>query len=87
MVAPTGPVLATAVPVRHIDDFDQVRFALTSEAGMNDASGLTFVMPGLSLLDLHDPGDADWRRLAIGAGIGISILAVFSVAWPCAARN
>lgn len=87
VVAPTDPVLATEVQVRHADDPDHLRFALTCEAGMNDGSAFPFVMLGLGLLGLHDLGDAGWRWIALdvfwasGAGIGIGILAGCAVAW------
>ncbi|GHE19759.1 cation:proton antiporter [Halomonas urumqiensis] len=87
VVAPTDPVLATEVQVRHADDSDELRFALTCEAGMNDGSAFPFVMLGLGLLGLHDLGDAGWRWLAVdvlwasGAGIGIGILAGMGVGW------
>ena len=54
IVAPTDPVLATDVQIRHPGDRDQLRFTLTSEAGMNDGSAFPFVMLGLGLLGLHD---------------------------------
>ncbi|MFP5392390.1 MAG: cation:proton antiporter [Gammaproteobacteria bacterium] len=38
ILAPTDPVLATDVQLRHPDDRDQLRFTLTCEAGMNDGS-------------------------------------------------
>ena len=57
IVAPTDPVLATDVQVRHPGDHDQLRFTLTCEAGMNDGSAFPFVMLGLGLLGLHDLGD------------------------------
>ncbi|WP_163559951.1 cation:proton antiporter [Halomonas sp. NO4] len=87
VVAPTDPVLATEVQVRHADDPDELRFSLTCEAGMNDGSAFPFVMLGLGLLGLHDLGDAGWRWLAVdvfwasGAGIGIGILAGVGVGW------
>ena len=56
ILAPTDPVLATDVQVRHAGDHDTLRFTLTSEAGMNDGSGFPFVMLGLALLGA---GDAD----------------------------
>ena len=65
ILAPTDPVLATDVQVRHPDDRDQLRFTLTCEAGMNDGSAFPFVMLGLGLLGLHDLGDTGWRWLAI----------------------
>ncbi|MDN2710428.1 cation:proton antiporter [Janthinobacterium sp. SUN118] len=62
ILAPTDPVLATDVQVRHAGDSEQLRFTLTSEAGMNDGSGFPFVMLGLGLLGLHElgPGGGTW---------------------------
>jgi NhaP-type Na+/H+ or K+/H+ antiporter len=65
ILAPTDPVLATDVQVRHADDRDQLRFTLTSEAGMNDGSAFPFVMLGLGLLGVHDLGDFGWRWVLI----------------------
>lgn len=57
ILAPTDPVLATDVQIRHPGDRDQLRFTLTCEAGMNDGSAFPFVMLGLGLLGLHDLGE------------------------------
>ncbi|MBL39007.1 MAG: sodium:proton antiporter [Xanthomonadales bacterium] len=79
VLAPTDPVLATEVQVRHADDSDRLRFALTCEAGINDGSAFPFVMLGLGLLGLHDLGDAGSRWLVVDvlwatlAGIGIGV--------------
>ncbi len=56
ILAPTDPVLATEVQIRHAEDRDRLRFTLTCEAGMNDGSAFPFVMLGLGLLGLHDLG-------------------------------
>ena len=61
ILAPTDPVLATDVQVRHADDRDQLRFNLTCEAGMNDGSAFPFVMLGLGLLGAHELGEFGWR--------------------------
>ena len=61
IIAPTDPVLATDVQIRHPRDRDRLRFNLTCEAGMNDGSAFPFVMLGLGLLGLHDLGDAGLR--------------------------
>jgi NhaP-type Na+/H+ or K+/H+ antiporter len=50
ILAPTDPVLATDVQVRHMGDDDPLRFTLTSEAGMNDGSAFPFVMLGLAMM-------------------------------------
>lgn len=79
ILAPTDPVLATDVQIRHPGDRDQLRFTLTCEAGMNDGSAFPFVMLGLGLLGLHELGDSGlhwalvdvlWATLA-GIAIGI----------------
>ena len=82
VLAPTDPVLATDVQVRHPGDQDRLRFTLTCEAGMNDGSAFPFVMLGLGLLGLHELGnygvrwlllDMAWATMAaivIGAGLG-----------------
>jgi NhaP-type Na+/H+ or K+/H+ antiporter len=79
ILAPTDPVLATDVQVRHAGDKDQLRFALTCEAGMNDGAAFPFVMLGLGLLGAHEMGefgvhwlavDVIWATLgAVGIGI------------------
>lgn len=63
ILAPTDPVLATDVQVRHAGDHDTLRFTLTSEAGMNDGSGFPFVMLGLALLGVGDIdiGSYGWK--------------------------
>jgi len=80
IVAPTDPVLATDVQVRHSGDRDRLRFALTCEAGMNDGAAFPFVMLGLGLLGLHELGefgarwmliDLGWATLA-GTAIGVA---------------
>jgi NhaP-type Na+/H+ or K+/H+ antiporter len=61
IVAPTDPVLATDVQIRHPGDQDELRFALTCEAGMNDGSAFPFVMLGMGLLGLHEIGETGVR--------------------------
>lgn len=51
ILAPTDPVLATDVQLRHAGDADPLRFALTCEAGMNDGSAFPFVVLGLLMID------------------------------------
>lgn len=85
ILAPTDPVLATDVQIRHPGDRDQQRFTLTCEAGMNDGSAFPFVMLGLGLLGLHEVGDFGLRwvvvdvlwatvgGIAIGVGAGMAL--------------
>jgi NhaP-type Na+/H+ or K+/H+ antiporter len=56
ILAPTDPVLATDVQVRHAGDKDELRFNLTCEAGMNDGSAFPFVLLGLAMLRIDDAG-------------------------------
>jgi NhaP-type Na+/H+ or K+/H+ antiporter len=86
ILAPTDPVLATDVQIRHPGDRDLLRFTLTSEAGMNDGSAFPFVMLGMGLLGLHELGDfglnwvvADVLWATVG-GIAIGVLAGVALA-------
>ena len=65
ILAPTDPVLATDVQIRHPGDRDPLRFTLTCEAGMNDGSAFPFVMLGLGLLGLHELGDSGLRWVLV----------------------
>ncbi|OEZ63608.1 sodium:proton antiporter [Duganella sp. HH105] len=65
ILAPTDPVLATDVQVRHAGDKDQLRFTLTCEAGMNDGSAFPFVILGLGMLGLGDTGGHHLRWLLV----------------------
>ncbi|MEX1081850.1 MAG: cation:proton antiporter [Halofilum sp. (in: g-proteobacteria)] len=80
ILAPTDPVLASEVQVRHPGDRDRLRFFLTSEAGMNDGSAYPVVMLGLGLLGLHELGGLGlrWAFLdvlwATAGGIGLGVI-------------
>jgi len=80
ILAPTDPVLATDVQIRHPGDQDQLRFTLTCEAGMNDGSAFPFVMLGMGLLGLHELGEFGLRWAlvdvlwATAAGIAIGVI-------------
>lgn len=67
ILSPTDPVLATDVQSRHPGDKDDLRFALTCEAGMNDGTAFPFVMLGLGLLGLHEMGPAGSRWFIVDA--------------------
>jgi NhaP-type Na+/H+ or K+/H+ antiporter len=49
ILAPTDPVLASAVSVADAADQDRVRFALSAEAGLNDGTAFPFVVFALGL--------------------------------------
>ncbi|OMH34014.1 sodium:proton antiporter [Motiliproteus sp. MSK22-1] len=80
VIAPTDPVLATDVQIRHPGDHDRLRFTLTCEAGMNDGTAFPFVTLGLGLLGLHELGEYGLRwalvdvfwATAAGIAIGVS---------------
>ncbi len=80
ILAPTDPVLATDVQIRHPGDRDMLRFNLTCEAGMNDGSAFPFVMLGMGLLGLHDLGEFGLRWALVDvlwatvAGIAIGVM-------------
>lgn len=86
ILAPTDPVLATDVQIRHPGDRDRLRFTLTCEAGMNDGSAFPFVMLGLGLLGLHEIGDFGMRWVlvdvlwATAAGVAIGVMAGIALA-------
>jgi NhaP-type Na+/H+ or K+/H+ antiporter len=86
IVAPTDPVLATDVQIRHPGDHDQLRFTITCEAGMNDGSAFPFVMLGMGMLGLHEIGDygINWLLLdvlwATLSGIAIGVVAGVALA-------
>ncbi len=80
VIAPTDPVLASDVQLRHARDHDQVRLTLTAEAGLNDGTAFPFVMLGLALLGGEDLGAFAWRWWSVDVfwavlgGLGIGAL-------------
>ena len=93
-LAPTDPVLASDVQVsgptaldddaeehEGIDEDDDVRFALTSEAGLNDGLAFPFVMAAIALAGSSDVGSwafgwLAWDvvgRVVVGVAIGMVI--------------
>ena len=87
ILAPTDPVLATDVQIRHPGDRDLLRFTLTSEAGMNDGSAFPFVMLGLGLLGLHELGESGLNWIVVDVlwatvgGIAIGVAAGTALAY------
>jgi NhaP-type Na+/H+ or K+/H+ antiporter len=83
-LAPTDPVLASDVqvgePTEDEDSEDEVRFALTSEAGLNDALAFPFVYAAIAMATMgNEPTEwlLDWLlvdglyRLAVGLLSGL----------------
>jgi sodium/hydrogen antiporter len=65
ILAPTDPVLASAVQVGDEEDGDSLRFALTAEAGLNDGSAFPFLLLGLGLIGHHALGEFGSRWLLV----------------------
>ncbi|MEV7831465.1 cation:proton antiporter [Streptomyces subrutilus] len=87
-LAPTDPVLAGEVrvgePTDDEDDEDEARFALTSEAGLNDGLAFPFVLAALAMAAASGSGWSTawvWHwawsdvllRAAVGLGTGIAV--------------
>jgi len=94
-LAPTDPVLASDVQVggpneaspepdaeaNEVDEEDEVRFALTSEAGLNDGLAFPFVhaailMASVGALSQWGPGWVAWElvgKVVIGVAVGVAL--------------
>ena len=81
ILAPTDPVLASDVQVRHADDRDRSRFTLTAEGGLNDGIALPFVLLGLGLLGTGNLGPFGLRWLALD--VVWAAISGLSVGWLC----
>lgn len=68
ILAPTDPVLASEVQLDHVEDKDELRFALTSEGGLNDSLAFPFVYFGIYAFE--DPNLDNW----FGKWVGIDLL-------------
>lgn len=87
ILAPTDPVLASEVQLTHVDDRDELRFALTSEGGLNDALAFPFVYFGIYAL--KDDNWSNWLKnwvvvdviWAIAAGVVMGIVVAKSINW------
>jgi sodium/hydrogen antiporter len=87
ILAPTDPVLASEVQLTDLNDEDELRFALTSEGGLNDALAFPFVYFGIYALK-----DSNWNNWlkswvsidlfwAIAAGIFMGYLVAKAIVW------
>jgi len=89
VLSPTDPVLANEVQVRSPsdDDEDQVRFSLTSEAGLNDGLAFPFVYLAIGLA-IHRGEGGGWLWTWVGFDvlyrIGVGLLGGVAAGWGLA---
>lgn len=87
ILAPTDPVLASEVQLAHVGDKDELRFALTSEGGLNDSLAFPFVYFGIYAY--KDPNWDNWFKQwvaidliwAIALGMIMGIVVAKAVVW------
>ncbi|MCZ2819905.1 cation:proton antiporter [Modestobacter sp. VKM Ac-2977] len=99
VLAPTDPVLAGEVqvqePTGEAESEDEARFALTSEAGLNDGLAFPFTYAAIAMATLGAAPsnwlgewlllDVGWRiaaGVAVGIGVGRALCALFFSARP-----
>ncbi len=92
-LAPTDPVLAGEVQVgepatEEVEDLehaeDEVRFGLTSEAGLNDALAFPFVYAAIAMADHGtDRGGwiGGWLAFEVAYKVGVGLLGGLAVGW------
>lgn len=81
ILAHTDPVLASEVQLAHLEDKDELRFALTSEGGLNDSLAFPFVYFGI--YGFQDSNWNNWFKnwvaidllwaIALGIVMGIAV--------------
>lgn len=87
VLAPTDPVLASAVAVNRAADQDRLRYGLSGEAGLNDGAAFPFVVLGLLWAEhgALGPWLGEWalHRLlwAVPAGLALGFLLARAVGW------
>ena len=87
ILAPTDPVLASEVQLGNVEDKDELRFALTSEGGLNDSLAFPFVYFGIYAF--KDDNWNNWFKSWVGidlvwaifAGIVMGIIVAKAVIW------
>ena len=87
ILAPTDPVLASEVQLAHVEDKDELRFALTSEGGLNDALAFPFVYFGIYAFKDNNWNNwfTSWVGIdllwAIASGIVMGVAVAKAVVW------
>ncbi len=72
ILAPTDPVLASDVQMRHPLDRDKLRLTLSAEGGLNDGTAFPFVLLGLELLARDSPAAIGWPKFTAMALWGVA---------------
>lgn len=83
ILAPTDPVLASDVQIKHVSDRDRIRYSLTGEGGLNDGTAFPFVMLGLSLLGVPTATayTNDYAVLHIAWGVIAGLVGGWFMGW------
>ncbi len=86
LIAPTDPVLASIVAVDDARDGDQMRLALSGEAGLNDGLALPFLLLGLMMITAPDGSLATsvtlhWLLVGLLWGIAAGLSLGFGLGW------
>jgi len=79
VLAPTDPVLATAVAVNDADDHDRMRYGISGEAGLNDGTAFPFVVFALAWGAHDGPGTwiFEWAAVRVLWAIPAALLLGF----------
>jgi sodium/hydrogen antiporter len=72
ILAPTDPVLASGVQVADSSDRDRLRFSLTGEGGLNDATALPFLILSFELLS--STSTQSWWRHSLWDWLWIDVV-------------
>ncbi len=82
LLAPTDPVLASDVQVGppRSGEEDEVRFSLTSEAGLNDGLAFPFVHLAIAIA-LAGPSPGDWALEWLGVDVAWKLAAGVGMGW------
>lgn len=83
VLAPTDPVLASAVAVSDADDCDRMRYGISGEAGLNDGTAFPFVVLALAWEVHQGPGDwlVEWALVRLLWAIPAALVLGYGLGW------
>jgi NhaP-type Na+/H+ or K+/H+ antiporter len=83
VLAPTDPVLASAVSVNDADDHDRMRYGLSGEAGLNDGTAFPFVVLGLAWAAHGGPGSwlVEWALTRVVWAVPAGLVLGYGLGW------